>query len=494
MNRPPVITIIGAASITFGTKVLTDMVNHPQLDGATLRFVDINDRRLQTYTALAKLVEQRVDHSINIESSTDRRRMLPGSDFIMISVENSRYDRWEEDYRIPRELGSGQVYAELGGPGGMFHAFRQIPLHLEIGRDIAELCPQALVTVESNPLNRICLALERYTDVGTIVGLCHGVEITSNTFLPRVLEVPGEQIETTAAGTNHQVWILDMWNRATGEDLYPEFRRRMARRGDPAPADSGRGSLGPTGEPANNGGLAESSGTAQTGSPAARTLMDTWDPSGRERFCCTLFDLFGLYPAPGDTHVGEYYPFASEYVPADAGRFRRRKTTDEERWAYFERVVAGDVSLDSYGRDESHEAEELRLEDIIRPRSWVDTLGFPIFAAMTSNQRTRMPAVNMMNTGQIDNLPRGYFVETPAVVDGGGVRPIAVGDLPSPPVLYNRRDIDQTELVVEAAATGDRKLALQAMLADPTADSIPRAEKILDAMLKTQAEALPQFA
>lgn len=447
MTKKPVITVIGAASITFGSKVLTDMVNHPQLDGCTLRFVDIDEAHLEIYTGLARLVEERIDHSITIESSTDRRQMLPGSDFIMISVEASRYDRWEEDYLIPIDLGSKQVYAELGGPGGMFHSFRQIPLHLEIARDIAELCPHAMVTVESNPLNRICLAMQRYTEVGQIVGLCHGVEISSNTILPRTLDIPGEQIEVTAAGTNHHVWILDMWHRETGEDLYPAFRQQVE-------------------------------------------SMD----ADRERFCMKLFEIFGYYPAPGDTHVGEYYPFAAEYVPIDRERFRRRKRSDEDRWKYLQRVVAGTAELDTYGRDESERPEELRLDDIMRPRSWVDTLGFPIFAAITASQVHRMPEVNMINNGQIGNLPRGYFVETPGIADGSGLRPLAVGDLPSPPVVFNRRDIDQTELVVEAAVHGDRRLALQAMLVDPTSDSITRSEKILDTMLKTQADSLPQFA
>lgn len=447
MKKKPVITIIGAASITFGSKVLTDVVNHPQLDGCTLRFVDIDEQHLEIYTGIARLVEQRIDHSITIESGTDRRQMLPGSDFIMISVETSRYDRWEEDYLIPIDLGSKQVYAELGGPGGMFHSFRQVPLHLEIAHDIAELCPGAMVTVESNPLNRICLAMERYADIEQIVGLCHGVELSSNTILPRTLDIPGEQIEVTAAGTNHHAWILDMWHRTTGEDLYPQFRKRIGN----VEAD-------------------------------------------RERFCMKLFEVFGYYPAPGDTHVGEYYSFAAEYVPIDRERFRRRKRNDKDRWQYLQRVVAGEAELDTYGRDESERPEELRLDDIMRPRRWVDTLGFPIFAAIVAAEPKRMPAVNMVNVGQIGNLPRGYFVETPGIADGSGLRPMAVGDLPSPPVVFNRRDIDQTELVVEAAVHGDRRLALQAMLVDPVSDSVSRSEKILDTMLKKQADSLPQFA
>ena len=50
------------------------------------------------------------------------------------------------------------------------------------------------------------------------------------------------------------------------------------------------------------------------------------------------------------------------------------------------------------------------------------------------------------------------------------------------------------ELAVEAAVTGDRNTALQALLADPVINDVHIAEKILDDYLSTHAEWLPQFA
>ena len=43
MSDRPKITIIGAASTTFGPKVLRDILNHPQIGGSKLRFVDVNE-------------------------------------------------------------------------------------------------------------------------------------------------------------------------------------------------------------------------------------------------------------------------------------------------------------------------------------------------------------------------------------------------------------------------------------------------------------------
>ena len=113
---------------------------------------------------------------------------------------------------------------------------------------------------------------------------------------------------------------------------------------------------------------------------------------------------------------------------------------------------------------------------------------------MTANEFHRLPAVNMINAGQISNLPRAVFVETPAVVDGGGIYPLSMGDLPQPLAAFNRRDIDQTELIVEAAVRGDRNLVLQAALLDPVAENARRAEAMIDEMMRLNAPYLPQFA
>jgi alpha-galactosidase len=74
------------------------------------------------------------------------------------------------------------------------------------------------------------------------------------------------------------------------------------------------------------------------------------------------------------------------------------------------------------------------------------------------------------------------------------VRLLSIGELPEPLAAFCRRDIDQMEIIVEAAVRGDRRLVLQAMLLDPVVDSVAAAERIVDRMLELQADYLPQFA
>lgn len=48
-------------------------------------------------------------------------------------------------------------------------------------------------------------------------------------------------------------------------------------------------------------------------------------------------------------------------------------------------------------------------------------------------------------------------------------------------------------MVVDAALTGDRKLALAALLLDPLVTEYASAEKMLDELLRATKQYLPQF-
>lgn len=449
MKKQTTITVIGAASTTFGPKVLRDILNHPEVGGSRFNFVDIDERRLDIYTRLAHRISDVIENPIEINSTTDRRDVLKGSDHIIISVDTGHYHTWQRDFSIPVKLGIRQVQGELGGPGGLFHSLRQIPLHLEIASDIEELCPEALVMVCSNPLNRICLAMERYSKIGQILGLCHGAEMALYLFLNRVLGIDGDDMEITAAGTNHFTWILDLRRKSTGEDLYPFMREQLNQ-------------------------------LDHNQQPLSRKLLET----------------YGYFPACLDAHIGEYIPYAYEFCGLKGPNFSGNLEQEEKRWKYLGDLADNKVQWDQYEQlhgDQSVLSEELRLDDLFKPRSWADTLAFPIIAAMIENRLHRMPAVNMLNHGTITNLPQDVFAETPAVVDASGIKPLCIGELPKPLAAFNRRDIDQMELTVEAAVTGDRNKVLQAMLLDPVVDSVSSAEHILDEMLKVHAEYLPQF-
>src|SRR6185437_9038716 len=98
-----------------------------------------------------------------------------GADFVVCSIEvGPREELWRRDWEITQRHGLRQPYAENGGPGGFFHAARNIPHILDIARDMERLCPTAPFICLTNPVPRLCRAVAKYTSIKPI-GLCHGI-------------------------------------------------------------------------------------------------------------------------------------------------------------------------------------------------------------------------------------------------------------------------------------------------------------------------------
>lgn len=102
--------------------------------------------------------------------------------------------------------------------------------------------------------------------------------------------------------------------------------------------------------------------------------------------------------------------------------------------------------------------------------------------------------VDVRNDGALPDLPAHAVVEVPARIDRDGAHPIA-----QQPLAPEMRGLVQAakayeELAVIAATTGDRRVALLALLANPLVPDLRAAEGLLAAILETDAAVLPRFA
>jgi alpha-galactosidase len=450
VKREPTIVIMGAASAYFGPILIRDIINHPGLGGSTVRLVDVDEPRLKVIDRLARRVNDGLEHPVVLESTADRKEALKGADFVCISVDIEHSDTWRQDVEIPVSMGVRQSRGETTEVGGIFHALRQIPLHLEIARDIRALCPNAMVLVESNPLTRICLALHRYGNIGTIVGLCHAVDI-ARSWIAGLLHLKVDDVLATAAGVNHFGWILDLRHNVTGEDLYPAFRQKCKE-------------------------------------------VDSMDMSLKWPLSRKLMDVFGCFPTCGDDHVAEFVRYGWEFEGGKGPDLDQRAVKLGSMWQFVEKAASGKGPLRKpRGRSRAGDDADV-AEFFFRPHTVWDTDSFPLMNAVHTNAFHRMPAVNMLNRGTITNLPQEAFVETPAAVDASGVHRLPIGELPAGLAALCRRDIDEADIVVEAAVKGDRKLVMQAMLMSHAIDSVRTAERVADVMFRAYARYLPQFA
>jgi alpha-galactosidase len=103
--------------------------------------------------------------------------------------------------------------------------------------------------------------------------------------------------------------------------------------------------------------------------------------------------------------------------------------------------------------------------------------------------------VNLPNVGQIDNLPRGAVVETLGLVDSAGFAPIAIGPLPELLRGVTEVHCHVQKMTLEAALSGNRKLALEALMLDPLCAKLAPSQirKMGLDLMEATREYLPQF-
>ena len=154
------IVLIGAGSANFGLEAVSDIYRSKILEGSDIVLHDTDEKSLKETQVVADKFKGQFGVNFNVTASTNRKESLKGATVVVISIEVApRFGLWDQDWKIPQQYGMKQIYAENGGPGGLFHSLRIIPPILEICEDINRICPEAYVYNFSNPMQRICHAV-----------------------------------------------------------------------------------------------------------------------------------------------------------------------------------------------------------------------------------------------------------------------------------------------------------------------------------------------
>jgi len=101
--------------------------------------------------------------------------------------------------------------------------------------------------------------------------------------------------------------------------------------------------------------------------------------------------------------------------------------------------------------------------------------------------------VDVRNDGALPDLPPAAVVEIPARIDRDGAHPLPLAPLaPEMRALVEHAKAYE-ELTVAAALSGDRRVALRALLANPLVPDFAAARGLLDALLAANRGHLPRF-
>lgn len=442
------IVLFGAGSAQFGYGMLGDIFQSKLLTGSEIVLVDINAEALAVVqqTAVAYVASHKLPFTV--QATMDRQSALLGADFVLISIEvGNRFALWDQDWYIPQQYGIRQIYGENGGAGGMFHALRIIPQIIAICGDVVEQSPEAHIFCYSNPMTAITTAVYRKFPGIRFYGMCH--EIASlERYLPAILETPFENLRLRAAGLNHFSVLVEASYRGSGTDAYPDI---LSSAPDFFSREPGASDVWQYVK--RTGVLPETEGTRERPLQGRLNTSRPWSDRGLFKL---ILEQFRLLPITVDSHMGEYIPWAYDAVD-------HQGIVD---FYDFYKFLLGNVKPEITGG--GHERAVAIMEGILTDAGFEEE------------------AVNLPNKGYLPTLPDDIAVEVPAEVRRSGLTGVVFPDYPKAFAALLRNYVGVYDLTADAALTGNRALAVQALLVNPLITEWRRLEELVEVMIHKQ--------
>jgi alpha-galactosidase len=439
------ITIIGAGSVVFTRNLCSDILLVPALQDSTITLMDIDPERLKMARALVQAIVGQRGLNTRVEATLDQREAVTGADFVITTFQQGGLEAYELDIEIPRKYGVEQCVGDTLGPGGVFRALRTIPVLIELGDNMDEVAPDALLLNYVNPMAANCWAFFETTG-RPHVGLCHSVQGTSE-MLAHWVGVPYEDVTFFCAGINHQAWFLDFFSG--DEDLYPRLWQ----------------------------------------------VIEKPEIYAKEPVRIDIMKHFGYFVTESSGHASEYMPYFRKTPEMVANELVPKFKDEVNHWLDYGRTGGYLRYCIERFKEYRQEYEEL-LEGIETTR---DTRSHEyssyIIESMVTDKMSKING-NVPNHGLIDNLLEGCCVEVPCLVDGNGIQPVKVGELPAQLAALNRAKINVQSLVVEATLTGDTEAIVHAVMLDPLTAAVCTLDQIREMvaeMFEAQKHWLPQF-
>lgn len=448
------IVLIGAGSSSFMPAILRGLINSEDFIGATIGLVDIDPETLELTEKTANRIIKDSGLDLNIQASTNRRDVLQDADYVTVTISVGGDDAWRNDLQIPAKYGWIQSTGDTAGIGGLSRGLRHIPVIVEIAQDMEKLCPDAWLFNFTNPMTPITRAVCRETSI-KCVGLCIGVEITQN-YLCALINADKKDTSVRASGINHFHFITGFQWR--GRDAYPLIEGRLRQAS----------------------GMDVSDLSEKINAFPGLDLRPDQPIVGYQKFSADVFFQTGLFPGPGDSHVGEFLPHF----------FRSKDDYDNYGIRLF--------PIDSKVGHTTSFIEHLKA--IAEGREGIESIPmheeqmvFRVIHGLLHDDKNII-FLNRPNNGQIPNLPSSAVVEGPCYIDTFGISQIACEPLPEPIASWIIQWCNWDEALIDASLSGKKELALKAMLVDPGCRGFDESSKMLDEILKANAQYMPRFS
>jgi len=396
-----------------------------------LWLMDVLPERLEIVGGFAQRMVEAKGSPFAVHLTTDQREAVRGASYVTTQLRVG----WMQARREDEYLGlrHGLIGQETTGIGGMAKALRTIPVILSIAKDMEELAPGALLVNFTNPAGIVTEALARHAPNVPSVGVCNVPFNMKMIVLEKLaedgLEIDPESAELNTLGLNHLTWHRGF--TIDGEEVWPRLIEKFV-------------------------------------SELKEAEYQEWEPD--------LIESLQMIP--------NYY--LKYFYNTD------QKLAEQEKWppSRAEEVMEIEEGLlAEYGEPDRSEPPEGLMN---RGGAYYSTVATQLLNAHY-NDLNEMHVVNTRHGGAVADWPSDWVLEMPCRVSKSGIEPIPTQPLP-PVVSGLLSQVKMYEiLTVQAAVTGDRNAAYQALLANPIGPSADKIDAVLDDMLEVNKPYLPQF-
>ena len=381
--------------------------------------MDPNLERLRITSDLARRMAAKHGNPFEVRHTADMREAVKDARYVVTQIRVGGIQARIADEKLG--LRHGIIGQETTGVGGFACALRTIPRILEVAHAMEELAPQGVLVNFTNPSGIVTESLIKHSRIKSI-GLCNA-PIGIIMGVVKHLGCAMADLELDYVGLNHLAWIRRV--KVAGKDVTEEVLAKFIERID-----------------------------------------EEWEVEAVRNNMALAMRQLGMC-------LNGYlqYFYATDAVLQHLKN--KLKTRGEE-------VVEVEKTLfEKYARpDLDHKPEELSK----RGGAHYSTAAFHLISAVENDSRNRQ-MVCCKNEGAIPTFDDDACVEVPAIIGKDGATAIPQ-PAPEPVIRGLMQNVKAYEtLTVQAAVSGDRKTAFEAMLLHPLMPGPIGCKRLLEELL-----------
>lgn len=385
-----------------------------------LWMMDPNRERLEITSGLARRMAASHGNPFQVYDTGDMREAVKDASYVVTQIRVGGIQARIQDEKLG--LRHGIIGQETTGVGGFACALRTIPRILDIAHAMEEVAPKGVLVNFTNPSGIITEALIKHSSIPS-VGLCN-VPISLVMDIAKRVPCAPEDVSMDYVGLNHLAWI-----------------RRVA--------------------------IAGKDATGKALETFIEMAPEEWEV---EAVCKDMVVALKSLKMILNGYLQYYYATDSALHHLK----NKEKTRGEE-------VLELEKTLFEKYRQPSLDKKPEELSE--RGGAHYSTAAFHLIGAIHNDTRNTQ-IVCCRNNGAVPTFSDDVSVEVPAIIGKNGAEAIAQ---PAPdPVIRGLMQVVKAyeSMTVDAAVTGDRERAFQAMLMHPLMPGASGARVLLDELLE----------